>query len=84
MILSSNLFISAINLYRSNQIKISFHEGVIVSCDMEVASKNYLMLVGSRDSSTIGQFVAYSWQKLSVLTVTKLRKAQTAPVPGLK
>lgn len=45
--------------------------GVIVSCGMEVAYNNYLMFAASQDSLIIDRFVAYSWQKLSLLTVTK-------------
>jgi len=58
-------------LYSSNLVKISIHEGVIVSCGMEVAYNNYLMFAASQDSLIIDRFVAYSWQKLSLLTVTK-------------
>lgn len=66
-----NVVILKQRCYKSNQIKLSIREGVIVSCGMEVAYNNYLTFAASRDSLIIGQFVAYSWQKLSLLTVTK-------------
>lgn len=66
-----NVVILKQRCYKSNQIKLSIREGVIVSCGVEVAYNNYLTFAASRDSLIIGQFVAYSWQELSLLTVTK-------------
>lgn len=79
----SELFYLIIIIKRaSNQPDVC--EGVIVYCGMEEASISYLTFVESPSSRTIGPFIVYFQQRLSLLIVIESGKAWAVPAPELR